>query len=212
MLFGWVLMAAALIWAGFAAVGLRSVEVAAQVRMLERIQAAGVLLAIFSVVIGAIWTLRAIDLFPGYRVPARPGLTGRLVPAGAAAVAAVVLPAASFGDGPSLLAPVVAWSAFLAGLAVLGPLSQAPVTRAYTLTAFAAVALFQLTVGWLHLLRPTGPLTAALIVQGLLLAWTAIAASREIGAVQRVIRLDAEAPAVTLESARQPLPEPAVGH
>ncbi|MEM7272021.1 MAG: hypothetical protein AAF547_02975 [Actinomycetota bacterium] len=209
---GWVVSGIALTWAGFGAIGLRSVDTAAQLRTLERIQAIAVLLTIFTIVVGAIWSLRVDHALPNHQTPGRTGWRRRAVHAGAAAVAGLVLPAASMTGGGSVLLPVLAWSGFIAALVVLRPLHRAPVTRPSTVTALAAAVLFQMTVGWLHLLDPGGPLAPTLIVQGLVLAWTATAAAREIGTIQQLVRRGVPAPELSREPVRPPLPEPAVGH
>lgn len=209
----WLIPGVALTWIGFVSMGLRRAENANPLRSLEQVQAMTVVLAIFTAVIGMMWAVRIIDHMPDH-TPRMVKPSGRAcavhLGAGAVAVAAFVIGRLT-GDG-GLWIGLAAIAGFVAGLGLLRPLSAAPVGRPRTLVAFGAATIFQLTIGWLHLLDPAGRLAMTTVAAGLILAWTATAAVREVGATQRLVRVGQPIDLVSREQVRRPLAEPVVGH
>ncbi|MEM9651366.1 MAG: hypothetical protein AAGA65_04670 [Actinomycetota bacterium] len=214
----WLVPGVALTWIGLVALGIRTPGSGVARGSLEKIQAMSVMLIIFTVVVAAMWTIRVCDVLPAYRRPlrgrtlhrrspearlAQVGLAGAIV--GAGAIARTV-------NDPTPWLTIAAWAGFFLTVGLLRPLATAPVVRPYVLMAFAAACLYQVTVGWIHVLDPTGPFAVTVVAQGLVLAWTATAAAREVGVTQRAVRFGLADRSVSREQVRRPLAEPAVGH
>jgi hypothetical protein len=184
----WLYPAISLVWIGFAPAGLRSSDDAAIAAALNGAQAIAVLLTIFTVLIGGIWALRTWEYLPAGELTS----TGRrsIGPFGHAAAAPVVVVAtvaaivigrgAPLFGAASLLAVI---SGCYAGLLLPRWLLRAPLDRAFPVAAFSAAMIFQVTIGWLHVLRPRGQLAPLLLVEGLILSWAAIAAARAVSSV-----------------------------
>lgn len=89
------------------------------------------------------------------------------------------------------------------------------------LAVLAVVVGWQLTVGWAHLVDPTGWFSPLLVVEGLALAWASVAAARVIGpetvplaepsTLDERLAAAAESELVSQAPVRPSLPEPAVG-
>ncbi|MGI9594822.1 MAG: hypothetical protein ACR2QK_01600 [Acidimicrobiales bacterium] len=217
----WLAPATSLVWIGFASIGIRTASKRELDLALDRVQAMAVLLAIFGCLIGLVWALRTIEYLPS---PARIGAESRLFrPAGhavALATGLVILLFASLTEvtdpagrsGTTLLA--VAAGLGCHGLSfVTRWLLRAPLDPSLPLALLSLGAAFQVTVGWLHVLHPTGILAPLLVIEGLVMAWTSVAAARVVMAAERTVDVAAEE---TLElisqaPAQQSLPEPAVG-
>lgn len=209
----WLLPGVALTWIGFVSMGIRTPGADITLGSLEKVQALSLLLAIFTLVVAAMWAIRVGDQLPEYRrVLRRRSEEARFVhfSLGVMAVAAFVT-AKLTGDAVPWFT-ISAWTGFFFVVGLLRPIAAAPVVRPYTLSAFAAACLFQITVGWLHLLDPSGQFAMITVAQGLVLAWTATAAVREIGATQRAVRFGRSSETLSREQVRRPLAEPAVGH
>ena len=209
----WLAPGIALTWFGFGSMGIRASDGGIPLGSLEKVQAASIMLCIFSVVVAAMWAIRVGDEVPSYRSALRPRSTeAKLANASLAGIAVVTLIIAQTTAEAGPWFTIAAWAGFFTVVGMLRPLAAAPVARPQTLMAFAAACAFQVTVGWLHLLDPSGPFAVTTVAQGLILVWTATAAVREIGATQRVVRFGRATDAVSREQAPLPLAEPAVGH
>ena len=230
----WLIPAIGLVWTGFAATGLRSLTEAEVTASLERLQAMVVMLGIFSVPIGCTWALRTWSHVPALTVieskRAMAGPLGHLVALAISALAVFGLVAV--GVTASRLAWVAALAGCHAGLLLTRWLQYAPLVRSFPVVVLSAGAVAQTTVGWMHVVNPGGRLSALLVVEGLALAWAAIAAARVIAmgeparqpvqipaergeaVVQVAAASDAEATVdlISQAPALQSLPEPAVGH
>lgn len=210
----WLVPGVALTWIGFGSMGIRTA--ATPLAPLEMVQAISALLFIFAAVMAAMWMVRVGDQLPTYRRPrSRRPARGYLATAvlGLVALAALVAARTATGAG-SASGPwyaIAAGAGFFFALGLLRPLAGAPVARPATVMAFAAACIYQVTVGWLHLLDPAGPYAITIVGQGLALIWTATAATREVGATQRLVRLGRRA-SISREQAPLPLAGPAVGH
>ena len=209
----WLVPGIALTWIGFVSMGIRNPDSSATLRSLEKVQAGSLLLAIFTVVVAAMWAIRVGDRLPEYRgTLRRRSEEARFVhySLGVMALAAFIT-AKLTGNAVPWFA-ISAWTGFFFAVGLLRPVAAAPVVRPYALSAFAVACVFQITVGWLHLLDPSGQFAMITVAQGLVLAWTATAALREIGATQRLVRFGRSAETVSREQVLRPLAEPAVGH
>ena len=230
----WLIPAIGLVWTGFAATGLRSLTEAEATASLERLQAMVVMLGIFSVPIGCIWALRTWSHIPSLTVieskRRMAGPLGHLVSLGVSALA--VLGLLAVGVSTSSVAWVAALSGCHAGLLLTRWLQYAPLVRSFPVVVLSAGAVAQTTVGWMHVVNPGGRLSALLVVEGLALAWAAIAAARVVAMVepaQRSVQIpvehgeaavqvaaasdaDATVDLISQAPALQSLPEPAVGH
>ena len=215
----WLGPAVALVWIGFGSIGVRSIPPGELDMALDRVQAAAILLALFSTLIGLLWALRTMDYLPtASRVGTGSAIFGRSSHAAAAALSLLACPFATAGG---LVAGVAAVIASFAGFYALSFVARwlllAPVEHAFPLATLAAGAAFQVTVGWLHVLHPTGPLAPLLVVEGLVLAWTAVAAARIVDVADSPVPATVAAGDIaTVETvsqapAQQSLPEPAVG-
>ncbi len=212
----WLVPAVSSVWIGFAAVGLRDVPAPDLARALGRTQAVVVLLAIFTALTGGIWALRT---WPSLR--ARPRASGDSrwrtwrAPAshGAALLASggAIAVARSVPTGTSAMFAAAALLACYGGLAPARWLLRSPLANPFPLAALSAGITFQLTVGWLHALAPDGPLSAALVIEGLALAWMATSAARAAPLVGRPVEAGRVPGEVSQAPARPSLPEPAVG-
>jgi hypothetical protein len=158
------------------------------------------------------------------------GPLGHLVSLAISALAVFGLVAV--GVTASRLAWVAALAGCHAGLLLTRWLQYAPLVRSFPVVVLSAGAVAQTTVGWMHVVNPGGRLSALLVVEGLALAWAAIAAARVIAMVEparqpvqipaergeAVVQVaaasDAEATVdlISQAPALQSLPEPAVGH
>lgn len=223
----WMIPAIGLVWTGFATIGLRSISAAELAGGLERIQAVVVMLAIFTMPIGCIWALRTWPSIEGLRAVggrrpiARPGM--HAVSLAVAAVALLGMQLTGWGSGP--FAIVASAAGFHAALLLARWLQHAPVDRTFPLVALSVGACFQATIGWQHILNPNSMLAPLLVIEGLGLAWAAIAAARVVRSVEsgfeQTVAAVAEADETASTSADpepisqapalQPLPEPAVG-
>lgn len=192
----WLVPAASLIWIGLAATEVRQASEASQTMALGRTQATAILLALFTVLIGACVFIRQLDdqrLANGSTAtlgqpPTFDATGGRPAAARWAAshvLAAVVALAAalagSIATSPgvaAILMPVAAGLGFWASLVFPRFLVRHVGGWSSPLVVLAAGVGFQLTVGWLHLANPTAQLAPALIAEGLVLAWVAASAAR----------------------------------
>lgn len=205
----WLYPAISMVWAGFASSGLRSVDDEAVSAAVDRSQAVAVLLAIFTCLIGCIWAVRTWAYLPASELwRTRRRLSG---PVGHVAAAVAVVPAVvgsvAVGRSSSLFLPLTTLACVVgcyAGLLLSRWLLRAPLERAFPVAAFSAAMMFQITVGWMHVVSPNGPLAALIVVEGLTLSWAAVAAARAVAAT--TVDLVSPVPALP------PLPEPAVGH
>ena len=215
----WLMPAVGLVWVGFATVGIRSVDEADRVRSLDRIQAVAIMLAIFGCLVGLRWALRTMDYLPSVR---RIGADSRWFGVRSHGVAAVVAMVSGLAAtvGPELrprLALVAVGAGFYALSLVSRWLLRAPLDPALPLALLGLGAGFQVTIGWLHVLYPTGALSPLLVIEGLILAWIALAAGRVVGALvpsaEATVDTMAAEPAerVSQAPAQPSLPEPAVG-
>lgn len=209
----WLIPSVALTWIGFVSMGIRDTAPEVTLHSLEKVQAMSVLLAIFTLVVAAMWAIRVGDHLPEYRrTIGRRSEEARFVHFSFGVITIATFTTAKLTDGTGPWFTIAAWSAFLFFVGLLRPISAAPVVRPYTLTAFAAACLFQLTVGWLHLLDPAGEFAITTVAQGLVLAWTATASVREVAGAQRAVRFGRAVDSTNREQVRRPLAEPAVGH
>lgn len=195
----WLVPAASLIWIGLAATEVREASEASQAVALGRTQATTILLAVFTVLIGACVFIRQLDdqrpvshgtaPTPTVTGPSRSGARGRrsgttrlACSHGVAAVLAVVVAltgsAAASETMAAFLVPAAAGLGFWATLVLPRVLVRLVGGWSSPLVVLAAAVGFQLTVGWLHLFNPTATLAPALIVEGLALAWVAASAAR----------------------------------
>lgn len=205
ILFGaWLLPAASLIWIGLATTGVRETGEASLALALGRTQATSLLLAVFTVLIGASAVVRHRSVLdeagstPAGDAPTDPP-GDQLAPAssrgpasgdgirltwlaGHAAAAALALPMAAIaavGLGRlEVVLPIAAVSALAAGLALPRALLRCRSGRCGPLAALAVAVVFQLSIGWLHVVHPAGMASPLLAVEGVLLAWAATAAAR----------------------------------
>jgi hypothetical protein len=173
MLFGaWLFPAAGLIWIGFASIGLRPAPPGSLDAALGRTQAVAVALVVLTVPVLISAVVRSA---PTLRVE-RPDLSVT----GAAGLVAVLAVAAA-GLAPDL-APTALPLAAVAGFAALAwParwIVELPLAAAGPLAALAVGVAFQLTIGWLHVAQPGGVGSAAVVFEGMALAWAAAAAAR----------------------------------
>ena len=181
----WLVPSASLIWIGLATAGIRRSSEASQALALGRTQASALLLAVFTVLVGASVFIR--------QSPA--GACGDRVFAGGAdrssrspwfwshlAAAAVAVPCVIVGAAFDSLAPVFlpagALCGFWAVLALPRGLIRLPGAWSDPLAALAVGVAFQLTVGWLHLAHPSAGASPVLVAEGLILAWAAASAAR----------------------------------
>lgn len=176
----WIVPAVALAWTGLGAVGLRVADDAAVAVAIDRIQALTVLLAIFTVIVGAIWAVRTWGRAPSL------GSGRRLLPGGSVHLVALLVAliaicgATAAPELADALTPIAAVSAFCAGLVLPRLLLLAPIGQTVPAVTLATVVTYQLTMGWLHSIYPTAGLSWLLVVEGLLLAWAATAAARVV--------------------------------
>lgn len=181
----WTVPGVALVWIGFASIGLRSVDDRDLSSSLDGVVAVSVLLAIFGCLIGLLWVLRTMDHIPAIsRVGSGSlvtGLPGHLA-AGVVAMAAGLL--VTVGDRPHPVAVAVAVTAgFYTLLVVARWVLLTCVDPAAPLAALSVGIAYQLTIGWVHVLHPTGVLAPLLVVEGLALAWASLAAARVVAAM-----------------------------
>ena len=230
LLFGaWLIPAAALMWIGLAATGLRAVDPSALGLALGRTQAMAVLLAVFTVLIGASAFVRRPQLVPappvdsGHRRGPSPAPSPLLHLSALVTAAISILAAGALGSAGSALWSLAALSAFAAGLYLPRALVRLPCPWAGPLAALAAGMVFQLTVGWLHVVHPAGMASPALIIEGLILAWASVAAARvglhpvpaagvEPGADDTAVELVVSGSGFSPTSAPPSFVEPVVGH
>ena len=180
----WLVPAASLIWVGLATAGLRSVEEGDLALTVGRIQAVSLLLGVFTLLFGAsVYVRRAVPVAPASTSPGRtdrspgPGwLAGHVV------LLAVVPPLVVLGalveSVATLLWPLAALAAFAGGLVLPRALLRFPEGWSGPMAALATGVVFQLTIGWLHVVHPTGLASPALVAEGLILAWAAASAAR----------------------------------
>lgn len=196
----WLYPAVSLVWSGFASIGLRTADDGEIAASLDRAQAIAVLLAIFTMLVGGIWAVRTWEYLPVSALTRKRGhLTGPIghllaipVALGAALGAAIIESLAM------PLATVAGAAGCYAGLLLPRWLLRAPLGRAFPIAAFSAVVMFQITLGWMHVLTPSASTSALLIVEGLGLAWAAVAAARSIASVAEL--------AAVIASAAAPIP------
>ncbi len=205
VLFGaWLLPAASLIWIGLATTGFRETGETSLALALGRTQAISLLLAVFTILIGASAAVRqqtpadreppeaavgrsldgpVVDLAPeAVDVPvaaaaARFGwLAGH---AAAGALAMLMAAAAAIGLGPlEIVLPIAAVLGLVGGLALPRALLRCRSGHGGPLAVLAIAVVFQLSIGWLHVVHPAGMASPLLAVEGVLLAWAATAAAR----------------------------------
>lgn len=181
----WIVPAVSLVWIGFASVGLRNVEDAHLVRSLERVQAGATMLTIFGCLIGLIWALRTMDYLPAMRrIGSGSRLRGPISHLAAALLGVTTGLVATTGSTPR---PGVTIVAVVSGLYAVSLVARwvlrSPLDPSLPLALLSLAAGFQLTVGWLHVMYPDGRLAPLLVVEGLALAWIALAAARVVAAV-----------------------------
>lgn len=176
----WLVPAASLIWIGLAPAGLRPADPVSLGLALGRTQATSVVLAVFTLLVGAIAFVaehEPVDVVErglgrhgsGWL---RPHAVAAAVALAAAAVGAVVTPLTT------LLWPVAVLGGLFAGLAVPRALLRCPEPSVGSLAPLATAVVFQLTIGWLHLANTAGAVSPILVAEGLLLAWAAAVAAR----------------------------------
>lgn len=215
----WLGPAVALVWIGFGSIGVRSIPPDELDMALDRAQAAAILLALFSTLIGLLWALRTMDYLPtARRVGAGSTIFGRSSHVAAGALSLLACPFATAGGPVAGAAAVIAsFAGFYALSFIARWLLLAPIEHSFPLATLAAGAAFQVTVGWLHVLHPTGPLAPLLVLEGLMLAWTAVAAVRVVEVADSPVpEMAAAGDVATVETVsqaptQQSLPEPAVG-
>lgn len=197
----WLIPAVALMWIGLATTGLRSIDSASLGLALGRTQASVVLLTVFTVLTGASTFVRRPQLVAGDEGSVADRGWSWLGLHLLAASTAVFL--AGAGKGAQSLAPTLwplaALCGFAGGLALPRALVRLSCPWAAPVAALAAGMVFQLTVGWLHVVHPAGMASPALIVEGLILAWAAVSASRSelgIGTSASSVSSVAAAPAI----------------
>ncbi len=228
----WVLPAVGLVWTGFAAIGLRDLTQSEVATSLGRIQALVVMLSIFTVPVGCIWALRTWRRIPGLAVLGRgnrlSGPQGHLISLVIAVLA--VLGLLVTDRAGNALTWIAAIAGCHAGLIVSRWVRYAPLNRSFPAAVLSAGAALQATVGWLHVVNPGAPLAPLIVVEGLALAWAAIAATRILAGVEPLTEpsepaaepaismahahqnADATVDLISQAPALQSLPEPAVGH
>jgi hypothetical protein len=182
----WLVPATSLIWIGLATAGLRTISEASLAEALGRTQAAAVILAVFTLLIGAsVFVRQTAPLLPADESAPTDGLAGG--PSGPwlavhAVLLLVALPAVPLGLLVASLAPLLWTLAALAGfagaLALPRALLRFPEAWSGPLAALAVGIVFQLTVGWLHVVHPVGVASPVLVAEGLILAWAAASAAR----------------------------------
>ncbi len=184
----WIIPGVALVWIGFASVGLRSVDERDLSRSLDGVEAVSVLLAIFGCLIGLLWVLRTMDHIPAAsRIGSGSTLTGLAGHAATAVVAVAAGLLVAVGDRPHPVAIVlVVGAAFYTLLVVARWVLLTSIASAVPLALLSVGIAYQLTVGWLHVLHPTGILAPLLVVEGLALAWASLAAARVVAATAAV--------------------------
>ncbi len=227
----WLVPAASLIWIGLATTGIRRTSDASEALALGRTQATAIVLAIFTVLVGASVFVRqspVIDQRPdgADRLPSTRPLSwawGHL--AGAVVAAPAALLGMAVDDLAPALLPLAALTGFWAGLVVPRALLRHPGSWSEPLAALAVGISFQLTVGWLHLAHPSATGSPLLVAEGLILAWAAASAARvdpfsptlapalaPVDAVPtEVVAVPTGAPAFRSSPAQPSLPEAAVG-
>lgn len=182
MCIAWLYPAVSLVWAGSGTLGLWSMSEADVRATLDRAQAVAVLLAIFTVLVGGIWAVRAWPYLPTSafsRTRSRwngPLAHGVAVPV---AVAAALACLAADGRVVPLMALAGAAGCF-AGLIIPRWLLQAPLPHATPLAGFSAAIVTQVTLGWLPVLNPNGFQAVIVVVNGLVLAWAAVVGARAV--------------------------------
>ena len=173
----WLIPAAALTLVGGGAVGRMEGLVGDAGAVHEWIRAVMVLLALFTLLLGAIWAIRTWPARGG-RPASEPAHL--LTVHGSLAAASIVLATtAQTTGGDDRL-----WSA--AAVAALGAMMVVPrcVARVWSvfspITALAALVAWEMSVGWLQLLGSSILGSIVIVAEGLALAWCAAAAARVV--------------------------------
>ena len=177
----WLVPAASLIWIGLATTGIRRTSDASQALALGRTQATAIVLAVFTVLIGASVFVRQSAAMVDVGVPRPKGirslwLWSHLIALGVAVP--TVLVGAAVETTATTLLPVAALTGFWAGLAIPRALVRHPGAWSGPLAALAVGISFQLTLGWLHVVHPSASPSPVLLIEGLILAWAAASAAR----------------------------------
>ncbi len=212
----WLGPAVSLLWIGFATVGIRTASRRELDLALDRIQAAAVLLALFGWLMGLLWSLRTLEYLPSARRIGSGSWLGGPIGHGVAAIVSMITGlAATVGDRvDTALVSVAVIAGFYALLFVTRWLLRIPLDPAMPLALLSVGAAFQVTVGWLHVLHPTGALAPLLVVEGVAMAWMALAASRVVataGAAAAVVAEERVVETISQAPTQPSLPEPAVG-
>lgn len=211
----WLLPAASLIWIGLATTGIREASDASQAMALGRTQATALVLAVFTVLVGASAFVRqgvcdqqpADGSVPASSAPSRRWVRSHLL-AGVVAIPLAAIGARYASLTPTLL-PTAAILGFWAGLALPRRLVRCPGAWSGPLAALGVGMVFQLSIGWLHVANPTGTASPVLVAEGLILAWAAATAAR-VDPFALPATVPADEPA-SVELTMSPLPMPGEG-
>lgn len=232
----WLIPAVSMVWVGFGAIGLRPIDRPSFDAAFDRIQAVAILLTIFGNLIGLIWALRVWAYLPAIeRTRAASGRFGPMshVGSGLVMLSALLLAGIQPSARPVLLT-LAALSGFHA-LSFIGRwLLRAPIMSPFPIAMLAFGSVFQVTIGWLHGAESAAFLAPLLVVEGLLLAWMAVAAAKAVahtaladaaaahfayaarlaasGGETGRLAVGEEAVPASQAPTPQPLPAPAVGH
>lgn len=190
--FAWLVPAISLCILGMTEVAdLSIIEASDRVQRLHEVRAVVTLLSILTVLMGTIWALRSWDLLPGLgSIKQDSWRLGPKFHGFALAVAAGAILAAPFVDGGTSGLDLILWwtaavAAFVGGSMLPRWLRQIGEFSSQSMAFFAAVIVYQLTIGWLHMVTWTAVGSIVLLVEGIAMAIFSVAAAFAVPAFGR---------------------------
>ncbi len=190
--FAWIVPAVSLCILGMTEVaGFAIIDATGRVQRLHEVRAVVTLLSILTVLVGTIWALRSWDLLPGLgSIKQDSWRLGPKFHGLALAVAAAAIFVAPFVDGTTSSLDLILWwtaavAAFVGGSLLPRWLRQIGEFSSQSMAFFAAVIVYQLTIGWLHMVTWTAVGSIVLLAEGIAMAVFSVAAAFAVPAFGR---------------------------